>query len=366
MRYLLFLPLRLLTLLFTSGHLERTLRQLSSSIIPAINPAHDRHRFIPHVLRDLVLLERRPHYLAGMAYEWCSLICENNQDYVDRESLLLSLEIGFRHLDPQLRWAQDVGLTHTEHHQGLVDVVFESNDGEAIADLLHAWTLGGWRHAPAHALLRICAGHLVDLHNRVAFSSRLRGLIIRSVELIGYGGFEGVGMGKFVELLNYLHVTVEDIIDHRRAAAGDTVVHYRISKWMRLFSDALRSPVEILHLSHWYWELLVELAISLPRWPPRDLVYDPQVLTSLVEADEWDKLECWIGTIWIIWPPEVGAITEDDLGRLMQLLSRQRPGAIQKLTQWMEQWSKKSGKEVPKSFERICKQVHKAAQQGLP
>jgi hypothetical protein len=32
-------------------------------------------------------------------------------------------------------------ITHTEHHRGLVDVVFESQESEAIADLLHAWTM---------------------------------------------------------------------------------------------------------------------------------------------------------------------------------------------------------------------------------
>jgi hypothetical protein len=102
-------------------------------------------------------------------------------------------------------------LTHTEHHRGLVDVVFKSQESEAIADLLHAWTAEILSMSRQHALLNICTGHLVGLHDLVPFSPRLRRLVIRFVGLIGYKGFEGVGVEGFIELLNHLHVTVEDM-----------------------------------------------------------------------------------------------------------------------------------------------------------
>jgi hypothetical protein len=102
-------------------------------------------------------------------------------------------------------------LTHTEHHRGLVDVVFQSQESEVIADLLHAWTTESMSHDPAYTLLGFCAEHLVGLHDLVPFSPRLRRLVIRSVELIGYKGFEGVGVERFIGLLNHLHVTVEDM-----------------------------------------------------------------------------------------------------------------------------------------------------------
>ena len=322
------------------------MRQLSRVIISAINATHDRHNFVPHVLRDLVKLESRPLCLSEMAYEWCSVICEN-QSFEDRESLLLdSLEIGFRHLDPLRRRIGDLHLIHTEHHRGLVDVVFKSNNNEVIADLLHAWTVASNHHKSAHTLLGICTGHLVDLHNLVPFSPRLRRLLIRSVEVIGYNGFEEVGVERFVELLNHLHVGVEE-------------VEYRF-KWVSLLLGTIQSPGGV-DLSNHTWELLVELTTSGPLLAIH-LVYNPHVMTSLLEAQEWDKVECWIGVVLTTWSET--DVTTEDFKRAMASLFRHRPGAAQKLTQWMKRWSRKRG--VPEYFERIYNQAHEAAQQGIP
>jgi hypothetical protein len=52
------------------------------------------------------------------------------------------------------------------------------------------------------ALLSMCTEYLVDLHNMVPFSPRLRQLFVRSVELIGYKRFAEGGAERFVELLN--------------------------------------------------------------------------------------------------------------------------------------------------------------------
>jgi len=88
-------------------------------------------------------------------------------------------------------------------------------------------------------------------------------------------------------------------------------------------------------LSHWYWEVLVELAISRPQLL-NGVTYHPQITTFLTEAQEWSKLECRIGTAGFSWPPEAGGITEEDLSCSTLLLFRQRPGALQKFEQWME------------------------------
>ena len=53
---------------------------------------------------------------------------------------------------------------------------------------------------------------------------------------------------------------------------------------------------------------------------------------SLAEAQEWDKLECWI----VIVGPGVAAVTEEDLENSTLSLFRQRPSAAQKLKEWME------------------------------
>ena len=289
--------------------------------------------------------------LATMAYEWCSVICENHQRLGDWEGLLLvSLEVGFRHLDFRRKYI-DANLIHTEHHRKLVDVVFRGQMSEAIADLLHAWTAQGAFYEPAYTLLGNCTGHLVNLHNLVSFSPRLRRLVIRSVELIGYRGFEGVGVGRFTELLNHLHVTTEDIDDRFR--------------WAYLLLDTVDSSEGAQHLSHCYWELLVEFATWLTH-ALRKIPYSPQTATFLTETQDWSKLECWMGVVWMVWPPEAGGIAEEDLCHLTLLLFRQRPRAAQRLEQWMEWWSQQRGRDIPESFRRICGQVREAIQRDTP
>ena len=266
--------------------MEHILCRLSTTIVSAINGTDTQRRFIPYVVRDLTKLESRPRYLADMAYGWCSAICENRQHFQVWESLLLSLEIGFRHLGMQSLRPTGLDLAHTERHQGLVDVVFESSDGEAIAD--------------------------------------------------------------------YLHVTVE----------GMNVA----VKWTKLLLDIVQSPEGAQHLPQQYWELLVGLVVSGSQWleGPIAGAYNPQITKFLAEAQEWSKLECWMGTVWVLWPPGVDGTTDEDLDHSMFLLFRHRPGALQKLEQWMERWGRKCGRDVPGSFQQICERAREAAQRDAP
>ena len=149
------------------------------------------------------------------------MIYEKRERLQDWESpLLVCLEIGFRTEFMEAR------LTHTEHHRGLVDVVFKNQESESIADLLHAWTAKCKYYKLAHESLDFCplAAHLVGLHNLAPFSPRLRRLVIRSVEFIGYEGFEGVGVERFIGLLNHLHVTVEDM-DEKEGWGGELLLN---------------------------------------------------------------------------------------------------------------------------------------------
>ena len=139
-------------------------------------------------------------------------------------------------------------LSHTEHHLEMADVVFKSRKSEAIADLLHAWVTGGSYETPTPTLLSLSTEHLVGLHDLVLLSLRLRRLVIRSVESIGYGGFEGLEVQRYVELLNHLRVTVEDM-------------NWK-PVWTSPLLDTLQSSEVAQCLSYWYWELLVELVIS--------------------------------------------------------------------------------------------------------
>ena len=265
-----------------------------------------------------------------MAYEWCSAICENYPSLADGNQLLfLSLEIGFRHLDyrnPQI----EATITHTELHNRIVDIVFEGGNDEVVADLLHAWT----SYPPGPSLGK-CASHLIGLRPT---SQRLRRLVIRAVGSIGYQGFKQVGLEGLFELLDHLHASVEDMDDKEG--------------WTTLLLDVIQSSEGIRHLSHPYWESLAELSIlELRRLG--GTAWSPHIMGSLEGSQEWDKLEAWIGIIWMVWPPETGSATEEDVRGVMLSLFRQRPEAIQKLDRWLGRWSERHG-EVPERFQQIC------------
>ena len=332
---------------YTSDRLEQILSQFSKSIIMAIHTSHPQCVRLLSMLYVLTRWGDCPSCLTEVAYEWCSVMCENYAGLADGENLLsLSLEIGFCHLDPQSDQIK-AKLTHTEHHQKLADIIFKTRDGKAIADLLYAWTSRHGYHQP-YTSLNLCARHLIGLWPA---SQRLRRLVIRSIELIGYEGFEQVGVEGFIELLNNLTITIEDM-DHK-------------FRWGGLLLDIIQSSTGIQYLSDQCWGLLAELAIS-ESWWMMTISYSPQVIISLEANQEWHKLGCWMSVVWMAWPPEAGETTEEILGHAMLSLSNQQPGAIQRLEQWMEQWSKYYHEDVPESFQRICKQVHpKVVQQDI-
>ena len=250
----------------------------------------------------------RTKQLTEMAYEWCSLACSNLSVMEDRGyPFLLSLEIGFRHLDPTTQWIE-AKLTHREHHWKLATIVFRSGDGEAIADLLHAWTSGSSSHAPPSSL-KMCAEYLVSLHNLQPFSPRLRWHIITAVGLIGYQPFEQAGMERFIKLLNMLEVSAED--------AGNRFM------WAQLLLDVIQSPAAIQHLSHSYWELMEMLAPSWSFELAGEATYNPHTIVSLEGSGEWDKLKCWLCVVWVVWPPEGDQMTEKNLEQVMLSLSYQ-------------------------------------------
>ena len=337
----------LLTLSFASDRLEQIVSQLSQAITSAICTSHPRCNLLPVVLDRLSVWGNRPSCLTRMAYWWCSVICENYRSLKDGDGLLLlSLEVGFRHLNPH-DYRIEAELTHTEHHQRMIDIVFESGDDEVIADLLHAWTSYSGSHKPPPPL-SICAMHLICLQPS---SQRLRRLVIRAIGSVGYQEFKQAGAEEFFELLNHLHASIEDMDDNK--------------DWATLLLDIIEHSEGIRRLPHSYWRLLVELLFSESQ-RPRDVSWNPHIITSLEREQEWDKLECWMGVVWMAWPPEGGKTTEEDLERVMRSLSHHRRGAIQSLGEWMERWGGDPNNVAPESFQRTCEQVRlKATRQNV-
>ena len=314
-----------------------------------VNGNRAQHEFVSHALCDLAKLESRPPRLTEITYEWCSAIYANRDKFEDWENLLLyCLELGFRHLNTRGSTAH-IKLTHGEHHRELVDVVFKSQKSEVIADFLRALTAGYSLPEQAGEVVGICIGHLVDCHKLVPFLPRLRLLVIRFIGLTGYKGFEGVRVEKLIGMLDHLHVTIEEMDDTD------------IDEWSSLLLAVIRSSEAPQRLSDWYWERSVELAAL--GWTPE--FGDTQVLKiaeSLIDAEEWGKLECWIGIAWMY--SGFGRTSQEELEPPTLLLLRRRPGAVQKLEQWIEKRDRcrARGRCFPEALQRILTRAHEAVQ----
>jgi len=347
--------LLLLTLLFASDQSDQILSQFSQAMTQAMaqatNTSHPCCNPLLELLERLCNSRSQSKQLTEMAYGWCSVICENYSILEDAEDLLLlSLETGFRLVDP--RKSIEATLIHTKHHQKLASIVFNSGDGEAIADLLCAWTSESDFHKP-YPQLKICVEHLIGLlHYIPPFSPRFQSHIMNAIEYIGYQQFEQVGAEEFIRLLNDLG-----------AYSGD---QFGGLGWTRLLLDTIKSSKEVQHLSHPYWRLLVNRAAYWSGELEAG-TYSPHPMVLLEGAKEWNKLKYWIITVWLVWPPEGGETTEEDLENVMLSLFYQQPSILQELEEEIEQWSKECPWIwIPDSFEQTCKKAYdKASQQVI-
>jgi len=304
------------------------------------------------MLLELAKWENRPNCLREMSYRWCSAISKGYQGLEDGEELLfLSLKVGFRGLDVRYHWT-DTGLVHTRHHRYVGDIVFNTGDDEVISDLLQAWTSPDPFNT-SYNLLTTWPQHLIHLQHAVSTSQRLRRLVIRSVELLGFQQVGQVGVEEFTALLDRLSVGIDDM-DSK-------------NEWLILLLYVVRFPEGRRTLPYPYWELMVELAIN-KSWIRDDPIdYDLQVMLSLEEEEEWDALECWNGFVWFLRCPKVDAMPED-LERTMLSLFRQRPGAAKKLERWMQRSSVPQVPECLECLRRICEQggIEVASRQDTP
>ena len=277
------------------------------------------------------------------------MVCESHSSLGNkRELLLLALEIGFRHISLESIW-MEAKLTHMESHQKMVEIVFQSGESEAIADLLCAWTSSSISHNP-HPSLKICAEYLVGLSHLKPFSSRLCQIIIRSIDQIGPQGFEQVGVEGIVRLLDELHIHMTNLSNS--------------NQWQGLLEDAFQSPEGIQDVSYRCWELLVEL-VALNSWTVRG-TFSPHIMISLEDTKEWDKLECWMGVVWIMWANgsemDKELETDEELERITLSLFQQKPGAIQKLEQWVGTLLYPA-RQRSKSFQQMFDEVYLTAEQ---
>lgn len=291
----------------------------------------------PQVIRGalhiLTQLKGHPKYLGEVAYRWCAMIWRNRGSYKYWEDLLLlSLEVGFRHIRPPDAWYLPLPpLTGTEPHREMFNTVLKRNNNEEIADL--AWA-SFMLDRSGRLWLNTLADYIVGL-NGGATEPSPQGVVqtfIFCVESMGLDALEDVGKERFVVLLNHLHIGIRDL-----------VLPGGCKTWSAILLEITQSAKEAQDLAIQSWELLAELAT---KGYFRGATYNPGVATSLVGAGMWDKLECWLGIVWVAWPQELGSVAEG-LEDAMKALEKERRGALRER---MERWSERHRRDLPESF----------------
>jgi len=304
---------------------------------------------------ELTEWDNRPDYLRAKAYEWCSVICTNYSDIDDGEKLLfLALEISFRGLDPQCQWT-DVQPVQTKHYRHMADIVFNSGDGEVIADLLQAWATCSSSQR-SRGLPNMCAKHLVRLERVDHASKRLRRLIIHTIGCLGFRPFERAGVEGFTALLERLVVCVDDVSD----------AHSRI-RWLPLLLGVVRSPDGWRSLGYPHWELILELSVTGTLFLRDPIKHELGIMVSLEEQRDWDRLECWVCFGWSILRPTIDSVLES-LERVTLSLLRQRPGIAEKLKQLLQRPAIGDVSECLELFGEIRKRagLHTVSQPETP
>ena len=192
----------------------------------------------------------------------------------------------------------------------MFEAAFSSNNDEFIADAVSVWIVGD-----DHTLPGSCARYFAKrVEKNKPFSPRLRQARIRVIERIWCNELK-VSELETVHLLNRLSVDVDDIMDGY--------------SWAGLLIDAIRSPTGLKNLSFHYWRLLDKLLVD-----GQLNVYlgtrDVEVMRTLEETEECQKLVAWVMVIWTFLPgstiPATKSMGDIEQATLKSLL--QQPSAL--------------------------------------
>jgi hypothetical protein len=217
------------------------------------------------------------------------------------------LEIGFRLAGPGHDGSAP-HLNHTSHHLRVYEAAFSSDADDIIADAVSVWIVGG-DCPPPGLLVRYFAKRV---ERRTPFSPRLRRVAICAIEPIWRSELEVSGL-EVVHLLARLNVDVDDMVEKHI--------------WVRLLIGVICLPVGLVNLSHHYWYLLDKLALGEDfSWAPG--LRSVEVMRSLGEAKDWEKLEVWMMVIWQSLSHSTPAPRMEDVERVTLKLLLQRPSTL--------------------------------------
>jgi len=190
--------------------------------------------------------------------------------------LLKTLEIGFRLAQPG-RGRLAINPDLTSYHDWMFEVAFSSDDDEVIADAVCALIADSDR-APGGSFVRRSS---TFIERTTPLSPRLRQAAIRAICCIRPS--EPIELPlETALLLNHLEADVDDVEEK--------------GIWVKLLVEVIRSECWILS-SH-CWRLLDKLT-STAGFFGNHVVRDTEVMRALEDAKDWEKLEVWMGIVWM-------------------------------------------------------------------
>lgn len=290
------------------------------------------HRLIWGTLFILAQLKNRPLDMGNAAYGWCVDIWDHfngGNDLGWKPLLLLSLEVGFRHLYSSDKWVPPMSTSATKH-PGVFDTVLGSDSQQAVVDLIWAsFMIDEFGHLP----LKTCVDYISGRPIEMKFSPELRKTFILCVNRVDVLSLKDIGKRIFVESLNRLDIGIKDASDLNREKLAATL------------SEIVELPEAARQLAIQGWQLLAKFAMEGLL---KSTTYNPDVAISLVDVKEWNKFECWLAAVWMAAPPGPKYVA-NRLGAAMEFLEKEHPGVLQ---QYMERWSEKLGRDVPEWFQQ--------------
>ena len=349
----------LLTFVYTSDVLETILYQLPTRVMDVITDGNCIHH-LKYLLEFLEAWEKRPACLTPMVYQWCSALSEvakmlgqdgthtgqhsqfplthreeqfsevgpgcdllrlddtthvrehprglNPGEYADL--LFVALKVGFRGLVPGRDQPAKIHLDYTPHDH-MFETAFSSDDDEVIADAVCAWIAGD--HAPAGSFSHY---FIKRVEKATPFSPRLRQAGICAIGSI-WRSEPTESVLETVRLLNRLNADLDDV---------------EKDSWQRLLIGVTRSLVGSEGLPSHYWCLLGEL-LSTTVVAGAFALRDMEVMKSLEEAEDLEKLEVWMAVVWQSLPfsgSPVPEPIEEGIEQVTLGLVRRRPSALQR------------------------------------
>ena len=248
--------------------------------------------------------------------------------------LLKTLEVGFRLAQPG-RDRPAIRSDHTLDCNWMFKVALSSADDEFIADATYAWIAHSDRTSTS-SLACYLADRVVRLK---PFSPRLRQAGIHVI-CCTWDSQLTFPAPEVARLLNHLEVDVDEM--------------EKKDIWVNLLVSAIRSPMGFESLSSHNWRLLEKL-LSTKSFYWHYVERDMEVMRSLEKAEDWEKLEVWMGIVWMSLRVSGPRESMEGIEQVTLELFLRQPSALRRFENLCE--SGVIRREYKDKLEGICKRT---------